>query len=405
MTTWLRRRNKTVHTPPERQSSPQKSIKISRDLRRRPFSKWVQVRSIWEARNEFWFFGNFIKGPKGDRRAVICYWATFSLVELLYFAILSPYLIMNVSYMMFWFNLAMSISTVLFSLISSWKDPGIIPRYAILRAINNGIMPDRFSKLSLEEQDPGDKEKKKFCQTCKIWRPERSSHWARWDWCIEVFDHHWPYLNNCIGQRNYKYFVAFLVSITLNGFGIIASLIVYITDDFSSDTNLAKTGPVQNTTMSRLIIFLVGIVAVLLFVLVIILWAFHICLIVKGKTTKEQLTKKAGKKRKCLHWLIVPPGNFKGGRHWLNKIQYEMFLNYSKDVAEGRVKENSDSRVLELFMQQREEMHEHEIGSLNRQDQYTQFWDQSKHSSNMTRFEGLNRIPFLRLYSVIDFFV
>jgi hypothetical protein len=48
-------------------------------------------------------------------------------------------------------------------------------------------------------------------------------------------------------------------------------MIVYIADDFSSDTNLAKTGPVQNTTMSRLIIFLVGIVAILLFVLVIIL--------------------------------------------------------------------------------------------------------------------------------------
>lgn len=362
-----------------RQSEPDTINQVAKELRRRPFSKCVQVRSIWEANNTFCLFGKFLKGPKTDWKSTWWYWISFMLVELLYFAILSPYLIIKVSYMMFCFNLIMSISTVLFSLVTSFKDPGIIPKYPILRAINNGIIPEKFTRLSLEGDNTADKTGQKFCQTCKIWRPESASHCSKWDCCIEIFDHHCPYLNNWIGQRNYKYFVAFLVSITLNGFGIIASLIIYITDDFSSDSSLAKTGPVQNTTMSRLIVFIVGLIAILLFILVILLWAFHLCLIIKGKTTKEQLTKKSGKKRKCFSWLIVTPANFQGGSQWLNKIQYEMFLNYARDVREGRVKENSDSRVLELFLQQQEEHHVNEICHINEQEQQSEYFKHGKH--------------------------
>ena len=32
------------------------------------------------------------------------------------------------------------------------KDPGIIPRYAILRALNNGIIPERFAKPILDNE-------------------------------------------------------------------------------------------------------------------------------------------------------------------------------------------------------------------------------------------------------------
>ena len=52
--------------------------------------------------------------------------------------------------------------------------------------------------------------KLKYCFTCKLYRPPRSSHCSVCDNCVEKFDHHCPWVDNCIGQYNYKYFVGFL---------------------------------------------------------------------------------------------------------------------------------------------------------------------------------------------------
>ncbi|KAG8367479.1 hypothetical protein BUALT_Bualt16G0076300 [Buddleja alternifolia] len=50
-----------------------------------------------------------------------------------------------------------------------------------------------------------------LCSTCKIVRPLRAKHCVTCDRCVEQFDHHCPWVSNCIGKKNKWDFFLFLV--------------------------------------------------------------------------------------------------------------------------------------------------------------------------------------------------
>ena len=68
----------------------------------------------------------------------------------------------------------------------------------------------------------------KFCYTCFIIRPPGSSHCRKCNNCIDKFDHHCPWIGNCIGKNNYKYFIIFIIFFNLLVFYCAFNTVSYI---------------------------------------------------------------------------------------------------------------------------------------------------------------------------------
>ena len=49
-----------------------------------------------------------------------------------------------------------------------------------------------------------------YCKTCDVLRPPRSFHCSICEMCVEVHDHHCPWVGTCIGRRNTHFFIGFL---------------------------------------------------------------------------------------------------------------------------------------------------------------------------------------------------
>jgi len=54
-----------------------------------------------------------------------------------------------------------------------------------------------------------------LCHTCHIARPPRAKHDNIMGCCVEVFDHHCPFVGTTVGLYNYPYFFGFILSLTI----------------------------------------------------------------------------------------------------------------------------------------------------------------------------------------------
>lgn len=53
--------------------------------------------------------------------------------------------------------------------------------------------------------------KNKLCDACNAWRPPRAFHCVSCNACTLKYDHHCPWILNCVGARNHKAFYLFSV--------------------------------------------------------------------------------------------------------------------------------------------------------------------------------------------------
>ncbi|NP_001089258.1 palmitoyltransferase ZDHHC15 [Xenopus laevis] len=118
----------------------------------------------------------------------------------------------------------------------------------------------------------------RFCDTCQMVKPDRCHHCSVCGMCVLKMDHHCPWVNNCIGYSNYKFFLLFLAYAMLYclyiGCTVFQYFILYWTDTLS------------NGRAKFHVLFLL-FVALMFFISLMFLFGYHCWLVSLNRTTLE----------------------------------------------------------------------------------------------------------------------
>ncbi|VTZ70904.1 palmitoyltransferase DHHC4, putative [Plasmodium chabaudi chabaudi] len=267
-----------------------KIFKSNKSLERVNFDKIHNVQIYGE--NKIHCNGLFISGP--SFLAVISSFLMMLIPVAIFHAFTSPWLFKKDIYLVTVFNLIFFVLTIYTFFKTSFMDPGIIPRQSSVLNLYDAIIDQQRGA-----QPPKQKEvlingvfyKLKYCYTCNIYRGIRTVHCSICDNCVEKFDHHCPWVGNCIGARNYKYFIYFifnlyiLICITLGA--SIYKLTICMNFLSNKGYNSEKIFIHIWALATDSIILIIYTVLTLWFVIGLL--CYHIYTIVTNQTTYEQI--------------------------------------------------------------------------------------------------------------------
>ncbi|KAF4371547.1 hypothetical protein G4B88_008262 [Cannabis sativa] len=262
-----------------------------------------------------------------------------------------------------------------FLFLTSGRDPGIIPRNTrppdseetfestpSMEWVNARVSNLKIPRIK-DMKVNGQTIKVKFCDTCLLYRPPRASHCSICNNCVQKFDHHCPWVGQCIGLRNYPYFIMFISTST------IMCIYVFV---FSWINILRERSSIW-VVMSRDILSVILIVYCFIAVWFVGgLTVFHFYLICTNQTTYENFRYRYDKKKNPFNKGIfgnlkevmctrIPPSmiNF---RAWATEEDDALsesvtttsereFADSSKDIETGNKFNKDDGKELPFILQ------------------------------------------------------
>jgi len=118
---------------------------------------------------------------------------------------------------------------------------------------------------------------RRHCKWCAKYKPDRCHHCRVCRMCILKMDHHCPWIYNCVGFRNHKYFFLFIFYVAIDCHIITWTML-----------DSVKNSVDNNTPFMTMFLLLFGeTLAAFVGILVSAFWGFHVWLMLKSMTTIE----------------------------------------------------------------------------------------------------------------------
>ncbi|EFC50764.1 predicted protein, partial [Naegleria gruberi] len=179
-------------------------------------------------------------------------------------------------------------------LIASFSDPGFITKKTE-RQFEKSFPYDEVMYIS-----------ERKCSTCDIVRPARSKHCPLSGKCVAKFDHYCGWLNNDVGELNYRWFHSFLIC---NFLLVVYAVYIYVQtlmslvdeENLWSSTFMNNKGERVSASVSIIIQYMLSrhimIIAQLFFIaacglMIFGFWLYHFYLVCTNTTTSETFKKK-----------------------------------------------------------------------------------------------------------------
>ncbi|KAJ3589490.1 hypothetical protein NHX12_010335 [Muraenolepis orangiensis] len=120
----------------------------------------------------------------------------------------------------------------------------------------------------------------RYCDFCQVIKPDRCHHCSTCETCVLKMDHHCPWVNNCVGFSNYKFFVLFL------GYGALYCLVISAT---VVQYFIMFWTKILTDTHAKFHILFLFLVAAMFFLSILCLFSYHLWLIGQNRTTNEAM--------------------------------------------------------------------------------------------------------------------
>ncbi|XP_061336659.1 probable protein S-acyltransferase 1 [Gastrolobium bilobum] len=160
----------------------------------------VRLYQVWPGRNVFFFHGRLICGP--DPRGSMLTTVSIVLSSWIFVSYVGND-VPHHSALVVMFCVMLTFIVLINLVLVSTTDPGIIPRND-QESFEDGTKSKKVIVNGVEV-------KLKYCRICKIFRPPRSCHCAICDNCVERYDHHCPWIGQCIALRNHRFYMTLVI--------------------------------------------------------------------------------------------------------------------------------------------------------------------------------------------------
>jgi len=224
----------------------------------------------------------------------------------------------------------------------------------ILRFLRLLPLVERKKDKSSGPEKLGDK---RSCKYCERYKPDRCHHCSVCNSCVLRMDHHCPWLANCIGYHNYKFFLLLV-------FYALCSLAFMFIAMFPRLLNVFQ--PIMDISyfLRKDMVVVVGCaVSAFLFIALFVFFGFHIWLVFKAMTTIEFREKSHFKKTFLVSHIKFDYGSYSNFVHifgppwmWLLPITppHDNFLTLQHNFL--RIQPDSKDEAIE---KQRQRLLEH----------------------------------------------